>query len=129
MAMSDYTWDDFPIHEGTPTVEADIPRNRVVRINGVRYLELPDNGYELLLAWVAGPARARRTADRTQYTVTTTVRNHPGHSGQGHSVSTGPRTEEDWKIVDQMVNGYLRDAGVPPRPRGYTWYIELREPR
>jgi len=43
-------------------------------------------------------------------------------------VTTEPRTNEDWEVVDDMVNSFLQEAGVPPRPRGYAWYLELPEP-
>lgn len=123
--MTNYTWDDFPLHTEVPTVEENLPRERVVWIGGRRYLELPDNGYQLLLAWLAGPERVCRTVDRTSHTVITTSRNQAGRQAR---VSTQLRTDEDQDIIDSMVNSRLRDAGVPPRPRGFTWYLELPEP-
>jgi hypothetical protein len=123
--MTTQTWDDFPLRREDATVEADLPRERVVRIAGIRYMELPDNGYQLLLAWTAGPTHACRRIDTTEHTATATLR---GHGSQTPYVTAEPRTEEDWRVVDDMVNSYLREAGVPPRPRGFVWYLELPEP-
>lgn len=100
--MSDYTWEDFPVHVGPLPVVAERPRERIVSIAGARYLELPDNGYELLFAWLAGPRRAYRRA-----------------------VTVEARTDDDWETIDRFVNSFLREAGAPPRPRGFTWYLEL----
>lgn len=122
--MTSYTWDDFPLHTEVPTVEEILPRERVVRIGGHRYLELPDNGYQLLLAWLAGPERVCRIVDRTSHTVTTTIRSQPGRHAR---VSTELRTDEDQALIDSMVNSRLHDAGAPPRPRGFTWYLKLPE--
>jgi hypothetical protein len=74
------------------------PDTRVVLIGSRRMLALPDNGYQLLLAWVAGPRRVVRTPAPM----------HP---------------EQD--IIDTFVNSYLTDVGVPPRPRGFAWYLDL----
>ena len=70
----------------------------VVLLEGRRLLALPDNGYQLLLAWVAGPRRVVRTPAPM----------HP-----------------DQDVVDTFVNSYLVEAGAPPRPRGFAWYLDL----
>ena len=74
------------------------PDERVVLVEGRRMLALPDNGYRLLLAWVAGPRRVVRTPAPM----------HP-----------------DQDVIDVFVNSYLTDAGAPPRPRGFAWYVDL----
>lgn len=90
-------WNLFLVVDAEP-VEVSGGRDRVVLLEGRRLLALPDNGYQLLLAWVAGPRRVVRTPAPM----------HP-----------------DQDIVDTFVNSYLVEAGVPPRPRGFAWYLDL----
>ncbi|SDG43047.1 hypothetical protein SAMN05216553_10832 [Lentzea fradiae] len=90
-------WNLFLVVDAEP-VEVTGGRDRVVLLAGRRLLCLPDNGYQLLLAWVAGPRRVVRTP-----------------------VPLDP----DQPIVDAFVNSYLVEAGVPPRPRGFAWYLDL----
>lgn len=121
--MSDYTWEDFPVHVGPLPVVAERPRERIVSIAGARYLELPDNGYQLLFAWLAGPRRAYRRADTAEHTVTAIRR--PRDDDTPQAVTVEARTDDDWETIDRFVNSFLREAGAPPRPRGFTWYLEL----
>jgi hypothetical protein len=110
-----YTWDDFPLLQGNP--------------EGT-HLELADNGYQLMLAWVAGPRRVVRTLDEREHTTESRiytgmdVRNPPSKPTR---VVVEPRSDEDWAIIDEAANSYLADAGVPPRPRGFRWYLRLSE--
>ncbi|KJK37720.1 hypothetical protein UK23_41555 [Lentzea aerocolonigenes] len=90
-------WNRFLVVDAEP-VEVSGGRDRVVLLGERRLLALPDNGYQLLLAWVAGPRRVVRTPA-------------PIHADQD--------------IVDTFVNSYLVDAGAPPRPRGFAWYVDL----
>ncbi|HEX7305312.1 DUF5956 family protein [Lentzea sp.] len=90
-------WNLFLVVDAEP-VEVSGGPDRVVLLEGRRLLCLPDNGYPLLLAWAAGPRRVVRTP----------VPIHP-----------------DQEIVDAFVNSYLVEAGVPPRPRGFAWYLDL----
>lgn len=90
-------WNLFLVVDAEP-VEVSGGRDRVVLLGERRLLVLPDNGYQLLLAWSAGPRRVVRTPAPM----------HP-----------------DQDIIDTFVNSYLVDAGVPPRPRGFVWYLDL----
>ncbi|MFI6099565.1 DUF5956 family protein [Lentzea sp. NPDC051213] len=90
-------WNLFLVVDAEP-VEVSGGRDRVVLLEGRRLLALPDNGYQLLVAWAAGPRRVVRTPAPV----------HP-----------------DQDIIDTFVNSYLVDAGVPPRPRGFAWYLDL----
>ncbi len=94
--MSD--WNLFLIVDAEPEEISAAPPDRVVALQGRRLLPLPDNGYQLLLAWVAGPRRVVRTPAPV----------HP-----------------DQEIVDAFVNSYLVEAGAPPRPAGFSWYLDL----
>ncbi|MCG8924603.1 DUF5956 family protein [Lentzea sp. CC55] len=96
-------WNLFLVVDAEP-VEVSrgaAPDARVVLLGQRRMLALPDNGYQLLLAWAAGPRRVVRTP----------VPVHP-----------------DQDLVDTFVNSYLVDAGAPPRPRGFAWYLDLPDP-
>ncbi|SER40308.1 hypothetical protein SAMN05216188_11132 [Lentzea xinjiangensis] len=90
-------WNLFLVVDAEP-VELSGGRDRIVLLANRRLLALPDNGFQLLLAWVAGPRRVVRTP----------VPVHP-----------------DQDVVDTFVNSYLVEAGVPPRPRGFAWYLDL----
>ncbi|MCP2246768.1 DUF5956 family protein [Lentzea aerocolonigenes] len=87
-------WNLFLVVDAEPVEVSD----GVVLLEGRRLLALPDNGYQLLLAWVAGPRRVVRTPAPM----------HP-----------------DQDVVDTFVNSYLVEAGAPPRPRGFAWYLDL----
>lgn len=90
-------WNLFLVLDAEP-VEVSGGRDSVVLLADRRMLALPDNGFQLLLAWVAGPRRVVRTPAPV----------HP-----------------DQEIIDAFVNSYLVDSGVPPRPRGFAWYLDL----
>ncbi len=90
-------WNLFLVVDAEP-VELSGGRDRIVLLEGRCLLVLPDNGYQLLLAWAVGPRRVVRTPAPV----------HP-----------------DQEIVDTFVNSYLVEAGVPPRPRGFAWYLDL----
>jgi hypothetical protein len=36
-----------------------------------------------------------------------------------------PFTSDDRGIIDDDIDAYLRDADLPPRPRGYVWMIRV----
>lgn len=90
-------WNLFLVVDAEP-VEVSGGRDRVVLLGERRLLALPDNGYHLLLAWAAGPR---------------------------HVVRTPAPMHPDQDIIDTFVNSYLVDAGAPPRPRGFAWYVDL----
>lgn len=89
------------------------------------WAEVDENGWGALLAWAAGPENARRrpTTDDGRTVRVATERN---------GVVTGPLLEPftayDRDIIEDGVNWYLEDAGVPPRPRGYTWFVRVYPP-
>lgn len=120
-ALSGYAWGDFPVSENPEGVRI-LGRDRIATIGGRRYLELPDNGWELLLAWLVGPRHVARTPSTATHLVRRVHRNQRGEAL--HSAHE-PRTVADEKLVDSFVNGYLGEAGVPPRPRGFVWYLQL----
>lgn len=85
------------------------------------WAELPENGWGALIGWAAGKGNLRR--------------NHSSDAGRtvtGYTERAGvreefeePFTAADRQIVDDDINKYLRDAGLPPRPPGYVWMIRV----
>jgi hypothetical protein len=85
------------------------------------WVELPENGWGALIGWAAGRENLRRhpssDADRV-------VTGYIEHDGVRHHFE-GPFTAADRQGVDDDIDSYLRDADVPPRPRGYVWMIRV----
>ena len=85
-----------------------------------QYVELPENGFGGLVAWAAGVHHVRRTADHLNHqTRVTTI------AGDETTNHVRPRSQQEQDGVDQDIDSYLRDAGIPPRPRGFRWFVEL----
>ncbi|MET3934890.1 hypothetical protein ABIE00_002936 [Arthrobacter sp. OAP107] len=85
------------------------------------WVKLAENGWGALMAWAAGEDNLRR---------------HPssdaGRTVTGYTEGAGERTpfEEpftsaDRQGVDDDFDMYLREADLPPRPRGYVWMIRV----
>ena len=107
--------------EDTPvTTRPGRPPSARLWVDGTARDRVPDTGFTMLIAWLAGPEHLVRLPDREPHTVTTTeIR------GTTTTTRTGPRTSADQDTVDLGVEGYLADAGVPAPPRGYRWYQGL----
>jgi hypothetical protein len=100
-------WDDVP-------TLADPPADG--------YYELTDNGLGALIGWLSGAGRLVRCPDRLPH-MTIEVCTSPA----GDTSATRPRSAEDQQVIDDGVNDYLRDAGIPDRPSGYRWFLRLPE--
>lgn len=87
------------------------------------WTELPETGWGMLAAWAAGTENIRR------YPVDDTGRQVRVTTETGTSTETrfDPFTTSDRQAVDEDIESYLADAGVPAPPRGYTWLIRLPE--
>lgn len=86
-------------------------------------ITLSDNGWGALVAWLAGPQRTHRLPwNREGATVAITVERPPGTV-----VYRGvrPLAAAEAEEIDDDVDSYLTDAGVPPRPRGFAWHLIL----
>lgn len=85
------------------------------------WAELDETGWDALIAWSAGPHNLGRLlnsdADRT---VSVTC-------ARGGVIEQFEEafTEDDRRTVDDSIDEYLADAGIPPRPRGYRWFIRV----
>ncbi|KXK58089.1 hypothetical protein AWW66_31880 [Micromonospora rosaria] len=104
-SATESTWDDVPVRDDPP---------------GSGYHELTDNGLGALIGWLSGAGRLVRCPDRLPY-MTIEACTGPG----GETRQTRPRTPDDQRVIDDSVNDYLHDAGVPARPTGYRWFLRL----
>ncbi|WP_223917556.1 DUF5956 family protein [Arthrobacter sp. NicSoilC12] len=86
-----------------------------------RWAELDETGWDALIGWAAGAQNLRRSpnsdAGRT-VSMTCTRGDATEHFDE-------PFTEGDRQVVDDSVDAYLADAGIPARPRGYRWFIRV----
>ncbi|BCW11500.1 hypothetical protein NtRootA4_25640 [Arthrobacter sp. NtRootA4] len=60
---------------------------------------LTETGWHSMLIWAAGPARVVRIpkAQQARYQVE----------------------------IDDTIDEYIREAAIPPRPRGFDWFLQL----
>jgi hypothetical protein len=85
------------------------------------WVELPENGWSAVMGWAAGPGNLRRhTSSDTGRTVTG-YSETPG----GRESFEEPLTAAHREGIDDDIDQYLQDADLPPRPRGYSWYIRV----
>lgn len=89
------------------------------------WAEVDENGWGTLLAWVAGPENARRCPTSDDGRTVRVVIERPGVPDQR---TVEPFTAYDRDLVEDGINPYLEQAGVPPRPRGYIWFIRVWPP-
>lgn len=96
------------------------PPTATVTVDGKVYHQVPDTGFTMLIAWYAGPAHLVRLLDLAHHTVTVTTIQH-----EVTTERVEPRGLADQDIIDEDIEDYLADAGVPAPPRGYRWYQRL----
>jgi uncharacterized protein DUF5956 len=84
------------------------------------WIPATDNGWGALVVWAAGPGNFVRVpaAPRDRHTVVVT--HYP--DGTEHR-SPSLLTDAELESIDDDIDAYLADAGLPPRPRGYDWFI------
>ena len=84
------------------------------------WIRATENGWGALVVWAAGPANFVRvpavTGDRYGMTV------HRDRNG-GERQERFVLSNADLESIDDDIDSYLADAGLPPRPRGYDWFI------
>ncbi|WP_326556535.1 DUF5956 family protein [Micromonospora sp. NBC_01796] len=97
-------------------------RDEVFVVDGERYRELSESGWDALMAWLVGISHLARYPERRTQHVDVTVTDRLGHVQDRHQVA---RTAADQAIIDTEANSYLRDAGIPERPSGYRWFQRL----
>ena len=84
------------------------------------WIRATENGWGALVLWAAGHANfARvRSAARDRYGLV--VRRRPEGEEQRQPFLL---TEGDLSSIDDDIDVYLAAADIPPRPRGFDWYI------
>lgn len=85
------------------------------------WIEATNNGWGALVLWASESRNLRRQpgqSDRWQVVHTVTA----DGSTSTHEL---PLTPKDLQELDDDVDTYLSEAGIPPRPRGFIWYIHL----
>jgi hypothetical protein len=101
------SWETFGIHDVPP---GDLSVDRL----------FPETGWGALLCWIVGPGHvARVPAAAVPVEPVSVQRVHAGAS----TVTEVARTPADQELIDDAVDEYLCDAGVPPRPRTYAWVL------
>ena len=97
-------WDDVPVVDRQSDETDD------------DLIELDDSGWGQLVGWAVGVSRMRRVVDRRRHMTTTS---YPA-TGE---IRQRPRSSLEQAEIEEDVNAYLAEAGVPPRPAGYVWYV------
>ncbi len=79
-----------------------------------------ENGWGALVVWSAGPRNVVRVPapPRNRGTVVVT-----GFSDGAQTRERALLTDADLASIDDDIDAYLADAGLPPRPRGFDWYL------
>ncbi|MEK0156993.1 DUF5956 family protein [Arthrobacter oryzae] len=79
-----------------------------------------ENGWGALVLWAAGQGNFVRVplADRDRHGII--VQKFPDGSERRAPFVL---TEADLQSIDDDIDTYLADAELPPRPRGYDWFI------
>jgi hypothetical protein len=109
LACMPQLWSDFSVVDAAP--------------DPATHERLDDVTWPLFVGWIAGPDWVVATPDR--------VRREPVvHSGAEAEDGTVvyrkvPFSAEDQDEIDDDLDRELRMVGLPPRPRGYDWYLRL----
>jgi hypothetical protein len=88
-----------------------------------RWTELDETGWDALIGWAAGPQNLRRFPNSDIGRVVSMTRTRDGVTEQFEEAFTA----DDRRTVDDSIDDYLADAGIPARPRGYRWFIRVPE--
>lgn len=107
--MPTKSWGEFP------TVDAD----------AAGPAEFPESGWGALLCWIAGPENVERIPRPHGDGGVTRVEVVTGGASARSERAT---TADERDLIDNSIDEYLADAGVPPRPRGYRWYARPGAP-
>jgi hypothetical protein len=114
-------WDDVEVLPGPPPGDRGSEARGVVHdVDGLRLLELSDNGWGALLGWAFGPGAMRRFVDDRLRTVTITC-----IGPRGRTVEVRPWTRDEYEEHLSDIDRDLAEANIPPRPPGFVWYVAL----
>ncbi len=127
MHQPPYTWRDFPLAAPPdPRALAVAPAPVTVHHSGRCFERIGDSGWHMVVCWYAGPDHAVRVRDQPDWH---TVRTRFAAPSGGDRTHAAPRTTDDQDIIEEAANSYLAEAEIPPRPRGFTWFLEVPEHR
>lgn len=87
---------------------------------------LPENQLGALIGWCAGIENLRRRITDSATFSSRMVRVETIRGGVSRKELI-PFTASDQADVDESINEDLRNAGIPPRPSGYDWFIRIPE--
>ncbi|RZU52790.1 hypothetical protein EV385_4674 [Krasilnikovia cinnamomea] len=114
-------WETAPVLDGT--TPDDLLADEPFQTPSGSYWECGHTGWDLMLAWLAGPESIARFPD---------TRTH--HWQVAEEMGPGTREYRLPILADELAENenaadeYLRDGGVPDRrPRGYRWFQLLPE--
>jgi hypothetical protein len=116
-------WRQVPSLSGETPVTALPPRagrpaSARLENNGLVYDQVPETGFGMLVAWLAGSERLVRVPDRETRSVTTPT-------ATGSASRKVPQTSTDQEAIDEGIEDYLTAANIPKPPRGHRWYQRL----
>lgn len=80
----------------------------------------PENGWGALVVWAAGPGNFVRVRRATHDRYGSAFRRLPDGSERSEPFLL---TGADLASIADDIDSYLDDAGLPPRPRGFDWFI------
>src|SRR5699024_5058888 len=86
------------------------------------WIELTENRWGAIASWFAGPENVVREpmGKRTDLVRVT------WEEATGTSTSwTETITEAEVEEIEDDIDGYLSDSGLPSRPHGYRWFLRL----
>ena len=85
------------------------------------WVQMTETGWDALKLWCAGPDnRARAPRDDRDRTVRVVC-----ETGGTVTQTIEPFTADDLRIMEEAIDSYLAEGGVPPLPRGYRWYLRI----
>lgn len=87
--------------------------------------EFPESGWGALLCWIAGPENVERVPRVPGDVGVTRVE---VVTGGASTRSQRAATADERDMVENSIDEYLAEAGVPSRPRGYRWYARPGAP-
>lgn len=86
------------------------------------WIELSENGRGAIAAWFAGPKNVVREPMGVR---TDPIKVTCESAGGATSSWTETITEADVHDIEDGIDEYLLDAGLPARPHGYRWFMRL----
>lgn len=79
-----------------------------------------ENGWGALVLWAAGPGNFARVRPKAHDRFGSISRQLPGGAEEPQPFRL---TEADLSAIDDDIDAYLIEADIPPRPRGFDWYL------